>query len=844
MKRAFTFFFGILSLIYANAQQSPAVSSAGILQKLNKLKILGSVLYIAAHPDDENTRLLAYLANGRLYRSGYLSLTRGDGGQNLIGDEQGIELGLIRTQELLAARRIDGAEQFFSRAYDFGFCKRTEEALEKWNKDIILSDVVWVIRKFRPDVIITRFPEDSRAGHGHHSASAVLAHLAFEAAADPTKFPEQLKDGVTVWQAKRIMWNTYNFGNLNTQDEKQLKIDVGGYNALLGKSYGEIAAESRSQHKSQGFGVPAQRGAALEYFSPVAGETATRDIMDGVNTTWQRLKNTGGIEAMTDSLIANFSYEHPERSVPGLVKLYRTLTHASLDEYWKTQKLGEVHDLIQLCSGLYFEATTDVPYIAAGDSLKININLVNRAGLNFTSASLNLLNKNLPSPLPADQSIGVSGKIFVPVNMAYSEPYWLQKGLNDAHFIVDDQALIGLPQNRPAFNVALSFEIDNLPLTYSVPLQYKHTDPVQGEQYQPFYVVPALSLYESPRFVFTHLNNRPPTPIQLQVTAFTDLKKAKAGYFQYEYKGKDMVKNSVMKDTALSLSLHGVDSYELPSAVILKNTGEKELRFFSGLHAPYKEYYQPYTIRTISYSHIPTIMYLYQNKVKVIDEKILTSGKKIGYITGAGDKVPEALKDMGYDVTFLDDKNIRTLDLSSFDAIVGGVRAYNVHDWLNNVYEMLMNYVKNGGNLLLQYNTSNYTGTVKSKVGPYPFVISRGRVTDEDAAVHFLAPDDPALNWPNKITQQDFKGWVQERGLYFADDLSKEYKTILSMKDPGEQDQPGSLVVANYGKGRFIYTGLAFFRQLPAGIGGAYKLFANLVANPNQQSSNGSAKRR
>ncbi len=845
MKRTFTLF--LLFTFYflaANAQQPPVVSSADILLKLKKLRVLGSVLYIAAHPDDENTRLLAYLANGRLYRTGYLSLTRGDGGQNLIGDEQGMELGLIRTQELLAARRIDGAEQFFSRAYDFGFCKRTEEALERWNKDLILSDVVWVIRKFRPDVIITRFPEDSRAGHGHHSASAVLAHLAFEAAADPAKYPEQLKNGVTPWQAKRILWNTFNFGGLNTQDEKQLKIDVGGYNALLGKSYGEIAAESRSQHKSQGFGVAAQRGAALEYFSPVEGAPAAGDIMDGVNTTWQRTAPADKIEDMTDSLIAGFSYEHPERSVAGLIKLYSVLKSSSVDGYWKTQKLREIHDLIQWCSGLYFEATTNVPYIAAGDSLQVNINVVNRGGLKISAAAVNLLNRELPSPLPADQPVNISGKIFVPVNMPYSQPYWLEKGLNEGHFAVDDQELIGLPENHPAYSVELTLEIDNQYLTYTKPLQYRHTDPVTGEQYQPFYVVPALSLYESPGFVFTHLNNKPPSPVTLSVTAFTDLKKAKAAFFQYEYRNKEFIKNSLLKDTSLSLSLYDAGSYQVPSTAILKNTDEKEWQFCAELRAPYKERYQSYTIRKISYPHIPSIVYLYLNKVKVISENIITSGKKIGYITGAGDKVPEALKDMGYEVVFLDDKNIPVLDLGSFDAIVTGVRAYNVHEWLGNVYDKLMDYVKNGGNLLVQYNTSNYTGPVKSKIGPYPFDISRGRVTDENAKVNFLLPDDPVLNWPNKITRKDFEGWIQERGIYFADNLSSPYKTILGMKDPGEEEQSGSLIVADYGKGRFIYTGLVFFRQLPAGTGGAYRLFANLVSNPNQHNSNGSAKRR
>src|SRR6185295_9452444 len=252
--------------------QTPSTyTSAEILLQIKKLNTLGSVLYVAAHPDDENTRLLAYFAKEKLYRTGYLSMTRGDGGQNLIGDEQGIELGMIRTQELLAARRIDGAEQFFSRAFDFGFSKSADEALKIWGHDKILSDVVWMIRKFQPDVIITRFPGDARAGHGHHAASSILANEAFTTAADINKFPEQFKYGVKPWQAKRILWNNYNFGNNNNTSEDQFKIDIGVYNALLGKSYGELGGEARTLHKSQGEGRPRRRGQSFEYFSTTGG---------------------------------------------------------------------------------------------------------------------------------------------------------------------------------------------------------------------------------------------------------------------------------------------------------------------------------------------------------------------------------------------------------------------------------------------------------------------------------------------------------------------------------------------------------------------------------------------
>lgn len=851
MKKMTVFFLVLFSFFISQAQPPVSLNSSEILLRLKKLNVLGSVLYIAAHPDDENTRLLAYLANEKLYRTGYLSITRGDGGQNLIGDEQGAELGLIRTQELLSARRIDGAEQFFTRAYDFGFSKSTEEALEKWNKELILGDVVWVIRKFQPDVIITRFPEDSRAGHGHHSASAVLAHEAFIAAADPKKFPEQLKKGVQPWQAKRILWNTFNFGGNNTQSNDQFKMDVGGYNTLLGKGYGEIAAQSRSQHKSQGFGVAAQRGSAWEYFATVAGDTPKSDLMDGVETGWNRTAGFGVLDRLQlaeriNRLINGFSYEHPEMSVPDLASLYKNLAATNaLSPYWQTQKLKELSELIRACSGLYFEATAGVPYVAAGDSLRININVINRGGLHISGTVVRPFDYQLPAPLPANQLVSYTQTIFVPVNMPVSQPYWLEKGLNEGHFIVDDQSLIGLPESPSAYEMTVSVDIDNQVFHFSTPVRYKYTDPVRGEVYQPLPVVPVLSLSESPQFVFTRLNKQPASAIKLNVTSLaTSLQKAKAYYYQYEYKGTELVKNSVLTDSTLSLQKSDAISYVLKTNDILKKTGDKELRFFADIRAPYKERYQSYTIRKIEYNHIPAITYFYLNKVKVIEDEIITAGKKVGYITGAGDRVPDALQEMGYEVTFLTHKDILAGNLNDFDAIVMGVRAYNVNEWLNNVHEELMDYVKRGGNLVVQYNTRSYTGPLNAKIGPYPFEISRARVTDETSAVHFLQPADPVLNWPNKITSKDFDGWIQERGIYFAEEPDKAYKSILGMKDPGEEEQQGSLIVGRYGEGRFIYTGLVFFRQLPAGIGGAYRLFANLVSNPNFQKTNGTAKKK
>src|SRR6478672_4206397 len=404
-----------VALTFQLSAQAPAsYSSTDIYLQLKKLNVLGSVLYIAAHPDDENTRLLAYLAKERQYRTGYMSLTRGDGGQNLIGDEQGIELGLIRTQELLSARRIDGAEQFFSRAYDFGFCKTADEALKTWSHDKILSDVVWVIRKFRPDVIITRFPGDERAGHGHHQASEILAKEAFIAAADSTKFPEQFQYGVRPWQAKRILWNTFNFGATNTTNNSQFHFDVGGYNAVLGKSYGEIAALGRSQHKSQGFGVPASRGEAFEFFKTTGGSEPSNDLMDDVNTSWQRVPGSAQVEKKISSLIGNFDFVTPQKSVAALLDIRNSLL--SMPEgYWRNRKLAEIEKLVEQAGGLFIEATTDVQNAVQGDSIKVNFILNNRSGIPVSLAEITVENVDtiVHSPLAPNQNLSISKSLLV-----------------------------------------------------------------------------------------------------------------------------------------------------------------------------------------------------------------------------------------------------------------------------------------------------------------------------------------------------------------------------------------------------------------------------------------------
>jgi LmbE family N-acetylglucosaminyl deacetylase len=724
----------------ATAQKQVAASSSEILHAMKRLNVLGTVMYIAAHPDDENTRLLAYMARDRNYKTAYLAMTRGDGGQNLIGDEQGIELGMIRTQELLAARRVDGAEQFFTRAYDFGFSKRTEEALAMWDKQKVLSDAVWVIRNFKPDVIITRFPEDSRAGHGHHSGSAVIAREAFVAAADPKMFPEQFKFGVGPWKAKRIMWNTFSFGSTNTTAENQLKIDAGSYIPLMGKSIGEIAAEGRSQHRSQGFGSASTRGTATEYFIHTLGEKAEKDPMDGVDCSWARVNGGSVVNALVNQLVETYSVHDPSASLPQLIAIRKAI-QAIGDVHWKRIKLSEVDRLIQLTTGLHLEALADRSLVKQGDSIRVNVLLNNRAGADINIGEISFENTKAGQGMGLKKNVNWTNSFYVPVSTTkkVSQPYWLEQAMEAGYFNVNDQQLIGMPENKPAFTVNAMLNIMGESILFEVPVRYRVVDPAKGEFFHPVYVLPAS-----------------------------------------------------------------------PAA-------DKKME-------------------TIAYEHIPTLTY-FSNIVKFdLPKDMKTTGKRIGYITGAGDKLPDMIRMMGFDVTELGKNDINQGKLNQFDAVVVGVRAYNVNEWMAGKHVILMDYVSNGGNLVVQYNTNSFAGPMqKTMIGPKPLTISRGRTTEEDADVVFLDENDPLLNFPNKITKNDFSGWIQERGIYYAENFSPDYKAVLSMHDKGEADLNGSLIVRNEGKGRFIYTGLVFFRELPAGVPGAFRLFANIISNPNKK---------
>lgn len=807
-----------------HAQQTAQLNSAEILQSLKKLKTTGSVLYIAAHPDDENTRLLTYLSKEKNLRTGYLSITRGDGGQNLVGKEQGDLLGLVRTQELLAARKIDGAEQFFTRAVDFGYSKNPDETFSFWNKDSILSDVVWVIRRFKPDVIICRFPTTGEGGHGHHTASAILADEAFDAAADPNRFPEQLKY-TEVWQAKRLFWNTFNFGTTNTTSPNQLKVDVGGFNPLLGKNYGEIAAESRSMHKSQGFGSPKWRGHIIEFFKQLKGDSV-KNLFENINQTWSRFPNGSKVEKLIDACIKKYNPQSPEKIIPELIAVYNQIQNMTTGNgetiLWQQLKLKETEALILACSGLWMEAYgTDYSGVP-GEEVGVTVQIINRSKSDVKLNSITFLKTDTITNITLQENdlITVTHKEVLPADIPYSNPYWLNAKHGSGLYVVSDPLLIGTPENISKTRVVFHLNINGFPINVERTLTYKYNDPVKGEVYRPFEVLPPVTVNIADKvYLFGDKN---PKTVQFIIKANT---KNVEGTLNVEVsKGWSLR----MKDSTFKLNVKGDEA--IIEATVTPLETDNEGKLIASLHIANHIYSE--SITRIEYDHIPYQFVLSDAEAKLVSTDLQKSGTVIGYIPGAGDNIPDCLKQIGYQVTILTNEMLANDNLSGYDAIVTGIRAYNTDKQLQLYYDKLMAYVHNGGNLVVQYNTNNIIGPVLARIAPYPFTISRNRVTDENAEVRIINPNHPALNFPNKITTGDFNGWIQERGIYFAGERDSAYQTLFSINDPGEKASEGSTIIAKYGKGNFVYTGLVFFRELPAGVPGAYRLFVNLLSIP------------
>jgi LmbE family N-acetylglucosaminyl deacetylase len=852
------------SLIVASSLAASAAVAAGppaqpdaarIALGLRKLGVVGSVLYVAAHPDDENTALLAYLANGALVRTGYLSLTRGDGGQNLIGSEQGAELGLIRTQELLAARRIDGAEQFFTRARDFGYSKNPDETLRIWGKDAVLADVVTVIRRFRPDVIITRFSPEPSDTHGHHTASAILALEAFRAAANPLFHPEELTGGLTTWRAQRIYWNRSSW-NLKPTDDLSgfLKLDVGGFNPVLGTSYGELAADSRSMHKSQGFGVARARGPNLEYFKLLAGAepeasqgskrankrraaaTADDGPLAGLDLTWARFPGGAKVGQLVTRANAAYDPLAPQQSLGVLAAIDAALAKIA-EPTWRARKQAEAHDLMLACAGVFAEATAPDFRIAPGAEIEVTATALARAPVPVTLARVVFpwnggAVQSAPAgrPLPAPKEGGgakaaeVKRTLRVPTDAPPTTPYWLDAPPDGGLYHVADRRLLGAPESPPAAEVVFTFSVVGRRFTVTRPVAYKWTDPVAGERYRSLEVTPLVSV--APDTALLLYPDAKERTVTVRLTAGAA---STAGVLRPEPPAGWTIEPASIPFSLADKGSEATFTFRVRPSTAKPATGGK-LRIVAEAGEG-RAGFDRGVVRIV-HDHIPIQTLLHDATVELVPLALATGGTRIGYFPGPGDEVPASLRRVGYDVTLLSPEALTggADALARWDAIVVGVRAFNTDERLRAGHDVLMSYVERGGTLVVQYNTNNRLAPLTAPIGPWPFTISQKRVTDETAAVTFTTPAHPALTTPNRLDARDFEGWIQERGLYFADPWDPKYETPLAANDPGEPPLSGGLLWARHGKGVFVYTGLAFFRELPAGVPGAYRLFANLLA--------------
>ena len=806
----------LLILFFPLIGSAQQLSSSEIFQKLKKLSVLGNVLYLAAHPDDENTRFISYCANEKLVNTAYLSLTRGDGGQNLIGTEIREELGIIRTQELLAARKIDGGKQYFTRANDFGYSKTPLETLKIWDKDKVLSDVVWVIRKFRPDIIVCRFPIDGKGGHGHHTSSALLAEEAFDMAADTNFFSEQLKY-VDTWQAKRVVINTGRWWNkdISASDPGVVALDIGGYNTTLGISYNEMAALSRSMHKTQGFGSTGKRGEYLEYFEYLKGDSAKKSLFENIDFTWSRIVENSIIEQQIKLIQDSFDIDQPSNSINQLIKLRKLVLNVK-DEYWKMIKLQEINQLILHCAGVFLEATTLSSKKAVGDSLSFNLEFINRSNAKvilkkLSCNSLNFL-KEYDLESENNQKHDIKSKVKIPNELKISQPYWLVEKPLIGTCIVDDQLKIGKPENDPAASFIIHVNINGEEIRYKRPLIFKWNDPVKGEQFKNWILAPKVTANISKK-VMIFSNDRAKN-IDIKLKSHSGFQSGKI----------DLL-------TPLGWQVTGPNDYELNSTddeISITYEVKPLENAISGNFNIMLDGVKAKSFKSIEYDHIPTQRWFPNAELELVKLDIDIPKRKIGYLMGAGDLVSDYLENIGYPVTALNTNEINLEELNKYDVIITGVRFFNVEERAPYITPLLLEFVNQGGNLIVQYNTSYRLKT--DNFSPFPLKISRDRVTEENAKVKFLKPNHKVLNSPNKVTKLDFENWVQERGLYFPNMWSKEYQPILSWNDTGEDAKDGSLLIAKYGKGYYTYTGISFFRQLPQGVSGAYRLLVNLIS--------------
>lgn len=816
--------------------QKPAkLSSNQIYEKIQKLNFLGTALYIAAHPDDENTRLISYLANHLKARTGYLSLTRGDGGQNLIGPEIGELLGVIRTQELIAARNIDGGEQFFTRANDFGFSKHPDETFGIWEKEKVLSDVVWAIRTFKPDVIINRFNHETPGStHGHHTTSAMLSVEAFDLVGDENQFSEQLKF-TNVWQPKRLFFNTSSWFYRNSDDfqnaTKELsKVDVGIFYPLKGLSNNELASMASSQHLCQGFGRLTTRGNENEYLEFLKGDTLAdkNDIFSGIDTTWKRVEGGNEIGEILSKIEQDFDFVTPSNHLLKLLEAYQKVMSLK-DDYWREIKQKQLLEIIEACTGLYLEVSAESSTASPDDKISVNFELINRSQIpvQLTSVKSTLDDKTIFKGLDLSHNQRFNFKEIILIKTSnFTSPYWLKNESTLGLYNVENQLLIGKPTTPREAKIEFNLVINYTPITITKNIIRRYAESDKGEIYEPFEILPKVTTKLIEKVLI--FSDSIPKKVAVEIRA-----------------GSNFINGNVTLQVPQNWRIepenHHFDILQKNDRQVVeflvfppKNQQEGTLKVLATINE--KEFNKE--LIEINYNHIPKQSVLLNSEAKIVRLNIEKSGNNIGYIKGAGDLIPESLRQIGYQVEEIMPSEINEVKLQKYDAIILGIRAYNVIDNLKFKQKYLLDFVENGGNLIVQYNTDRGVDVA----APFILKLSNDRVTDESSEVLFLDEAHPILNFPNKITQDDFKDWIQERGLYFPSSWGEEFTPIFSMHDKGESPKKGSLLIAKFGKGNYIYTGLSFFRELPSGVSGAYKLFANMLSLPKNVESTSEVK--
>ncbi|MGI8640495.1 MAG: PIG-L family deacetylase [Pyrinomonadaceae bacterium] len=850
----FTFYFFYLPLPETSAQVRPVYDygAIGLGQLLKRLNNTKSVMHIGAHPDDEDSGLLAYLARGENARTAYLSLTRGDGGQNIIGSELFESLGVIRTEELLQARRLDGAEQFFTRAYDYGFSKTLEEAKQKWNEKVILCDTVRAIRRFRPLVVISRFSGTPADGHGQHQYAGYISPLAVKAAADMN----QCIDSGMPWQVLKF----YVSRGFRSTAEPTLKINTGEYDFLLGRSYFEIAMEGRSQHKTQEQGGLELRGDQFSGLNLVESKVPKveneQSVFDGIDTSIDTgIKATqktnlfsedeekaelSKISTAAKRALKEYEPNNPQKIIPILLEGLKAIGKIQRSGAYPTpdvsQKGLEFFEAIQRASGIRIDALANRETVAPDENFLITVKVFLPKTINAEIKSISLripddwAEYEISEPKETNQNFfrreNANRTSYFTVKVGReakpTEPFWLKKQRQGDLFNVqppfDNQ---NLPFQPSTVFADAKLEIEGTEFYFKQPVQYRFADDIRGEVRRDLNVVPKISLNldqdllivpqsdkaQIRRIVLSLTNNsssaiggeaRLNVPKELKVSPAT-------ANFNFKNKGE---KTSVAFDVTIPAKFK-IGDFELSAQA--NANGETFTQ----------------TMNEIAYPHIQTHRFYTEAKtqIKVLDLK--TAPAKIGYIMGSGDEVPEAIRQMNLNVELLSETELTNGDLSKFDTIVVGIRAFQVRQDLIANNQRLIDYVKGGGNLIVQYQRPDYENLL-------PFPAKPGaRVADENAKITILEPDNPIFNFPNRITDADFTGWVQERNLYAFTTFDQNYKPLLEAHDAGEAENKGGLVVANIGKGKYIYCSYAFFRQLPAGVTGAYRLFANLLSQQN-----------